>query len=210
MRAAWTGYARALQLQSTEIEQIDLFSWGCGLKIPGRPAIPSHVDLFDRCDDWRAALRDTDKHQWRDRLPTAIGDPAVADEHPPLVRALDTLRQLARIDHSTTAWLSAPFALRDRGLSATPRPCLVGGAKAFRMKPRPGEADWFTVLRDLASAAAIGLERLHGLKRGYRDAQRTIAAEYRPGALPRLLALSQHRPLLSPQSRSEEHTSELQ
>src|SRR3546814_6851293 len=89
-------------------------------------------------------------------------------------------------------------------------PCLVGGAKAFRMKPRPGEADWFTVLRDLASAAAIGLERLHGLKRGYRDAQRTIAAEYRPGALPRLLALSQHRPLLSPQSRSEEHTSELQ
>src|SRR3546814_7912529 len=91
------------------------------------------------------------------------------------------------------------------------------------MKPRPGEADWFTVLRDLASAAAIGLERLHGLERGYRDAQRTIAAEYRPGALPRLLALSQHRPLLSPQSvadqlamsiagaskRSEEHTSEI-
>src|SRR3546814_15390185 len=57
---------------------------------------------------------------------------------------------------------------------------ILGGAKAFRMKPRPGEADWFTVLRDLASAAAIGLERLHGLERGYRDAQRTIAAEYRP------------------------------
>src|SRR3546814_8128627 len=73
MRAAWTGYARALQLQSTEIEEIDLFSWGCGLKIPGRPAIPSHVDLFDRWDDWRAALRDTDKHQWRDRLTTEIG-----------------------------------------------------------------------------------------------------------------------------------------
>src|SRR3546814_12969129 len=72
------------------------------------------------------------------------------------------------------------------------------------MKPRPGEADWFTVLRDLASAAAIGLERLHGLERGYRDAQRTIAAEYRPGALPRLLALSQHRPLLSPPSVADQ------
>src|SRR3546814_8423635 len=133
MRAAWTGYARALQVQSTEIEEIALVSWGCGLKIPGRPAIPSHVDLVDRWDDWRAALRDTDKHQWRDRLPTAIGDPAVADEHPPLVRALDTLRQLARIDHSTTAWLSAPFALRDRGLSATPLPCLVGDRKSTRL-----------------------------------------------------------------------------
>src|SRR3546814_13766032 len=78
MRAAWTGYARALQLQSTEIEEIDLFSWGCGLNIPGRPAIPCHVALFDRWDDWRVALRDTDKQQWRYRQPTTIGDPAVA------------------------------------------------------------------------------------------------------------------------------------
>src|SRR3546814_9272385 len=102
MRAGWTGYARALQLQSAEIEEIDLFSWGCGLKIPGRPPLTSHVDLFDRWEEWREALRDTDKHQWRDRLPTAIGDPATAAEHPPLVRALDTLRQLARIDRKST------------------------------------------------------------------------------------------------------------
>src|SRR3546814_6320951 len=94
MRAAWTGYARALQLQSTEIEEIDLFSWGCGLKIPGRPAIPSHVDLFDRWDDWRAALRDTDKHQWRDRLPTAIGDPARSEEH------TSELQSLMRISYA--------------------------------------------------------------------------------------------------------------
>jgi len=56
------------------------------------------------------------------------------------------------------------------------------------------------VLRSLASAAEAGLARLHGLERGYRDAQRAIAAEYRPSALPALLALIQHRPLLSPQS----------
>src|SRR3546814_15851280 len=83
-------------------------------------------------DLWRAALRDTDKHQWRDRLPTAIGDPATAAEHPPLVRALDTLRQLARIDHSITAWLSAPFALRDRGLSATRSEERRGGQACVR------------------------------------------------------------------------------
>ena len=200
IRAAWTGYARALQLQSAEIDEIDVFSWGCGLALPNRPSIPSHLELFDRFDEWRTALHDTDKHHWRDRLPTVIGDPAAAAEHPPLIRALDTLRQLARIDHSITAWLSAPFALRDRGLTATPLPCLAGGAKALRMKPRPSEADWLATLRGLASAAEIGLERLHSLERGYRDAQRAIAAEYRPGALPALLALIQHRPLLSPQS----------
>ena len=199
-RAAWTGYAKGLQLQSAEIDEIDVFSWGCGLPLPHRPAIPSHLDLFGRFDEWHAALRHDDRHRWRDGLPTAIGDPAEAADHPPLIRALDTLRQLARIDHSVMAWLSLPFALRDRGLSAAPLPCLAGGAKALRMKPRPNEADWLAVLRSLSHAAEIGLERLHSLERTYRDAQRAIAAEYRPGALPALLGLSQHRPLLSPQS----------
>lgn len=200
MRAAWTGYARALQLQSAEIEEIDVFSWGCGLQIPGRPPLPSHLDLFDRFAEWRAALQDDDRLRWRDRLPTAIGDPATAAEHAPVIRALDTVRQLARIDHSIMAWLSLPFALRDRGLAASPLPCLAGGAKAFRLKPQPNDDDWLAVLRALESAATLGLERLHSLERHYRDAQRAIAAEYRPGALPALLALSQHRPLLSPQS----------
>ena len=200
MRAAWTGYAKGLQLQSAEIDEIDVFSWGCGLPLPHRPAIPSHLDLFGRFDEWHATLREDDRHHWRDRLPTAIGDPVEAADHPPLIRALDTLRQLARIDHSVMAWLSLPFALRDRGLSAVPLPCLAGGAKALRMKPRPNEADWLAVLRSLANAAEIGLERLHSLERAYRDAQRVIAAEYRPGALPALLALIQHRPLVSPQS----------
>src|SRR3546814_3017232 len=35
-RAAWSGYTRALQLQSAEIDELDVFSWGCGLQIPGR------------------------------------------------------------------------------------------------------------------------------------------------------------------------------
>ena len=126
-----------------------------------------------------------------------------AKDHPPLVRAVDTVRQLARIDHSIMAWLGLPFALRDLGLTATPLPCLAGGAKAFRLKSRPNEDDWLATLRALESAARIGLERLHGLERHYRNAQRAIAAEYRPGALPALLALIQFRPLLSPQSVAE-------
>lgn len=199
-RAAWTGYAKALQLQLAEIDEIDVFSWGCGLKLTGRPALPSHLDLFDRFADWRAALDEVDPLAWRDRLPTAIGEPATAADHPPLIRALDTVRQLARLDSGIGTWLGLPFALRDRGLTASPLPCLAGGAKAFRLKRTVNEEDWLAVLRGLASAAQTGLERLHSLERGYRDAQRAIAAEYRPGELPALLALIQHRPLVSPQS----------
>ena len=163
----------------------------------------SHLDLFDRFEEWRASLDDPDTLAWRDGLPTAIGDPAASAAHPPLVRALDTVRQLASIDHSIMPWLGLPFALRDRGLTASPLPCLAGGAKAFRLKPRPNDDDWLVMLRGLERAATIGLERLHSLERHYRDAQRTIAAEYRPGALPALLALIQYHPLLSPQSAAE-------
>src|SRR3546814_19332049 len=85
------------------------------------------------------------------------------------------------------------------GLTATPLPCLAGGAKAFRLKRRPDENDWLAVLRALEAAARIGLERLHDLERFHRDAQRAIVAQFRPGTLPRLLALAVHQPLLSPQ-----------
>src|SRR3546814_9823168 len=68
------------------------------------------------------------------------------------------------------------------------------------MKRRPDEGDWLAVLHALEAAARIGLERLQELERHHRKAQRAIVAQFRPGALPRLLALSTHQPLLSPQS----------
>src|SRR3546814_3687889 len=77
-RASWSGYARALQLQSAEVDEIDAFSWGCGLQIPGRPLRSTTLDLFDRFDAWAAALADPDPLAWRDALPTAIGAPAGA------------------------------------------------------------------------------------------------------------------------------------
>jgi len=203
-RATWSGYATALQLQSVEIDEIDVFSWGCGLHLPDRPARATHLDPFDAFPAWSTALRDPNPLAWRDALPTAIGEPTSAADHPPLIRALERIRQLARLDTGLTPWLGLPFALRDQTLSATPLPYLAGGAKAFRLKPRPNAADWLAVLRGIESMAGIGLTRLHELERHYRDAQRAIAAEYRPGALPRLLALSQHRPLLSPQSVADQ------
>src|SRR3546814_15145200 len=47
-RAAWSGYTLPLQLQPAEIDEIDVFSWGCGLPIPGRPRRPPTVRHDDR------------------------------------------------------------------------------------------------------------------------------------------------------------------
>lgn len=199
-RAMWSGYTKALQLQSAEIEEIDVFSWGCGLKVPGRALRATNLDQFDRFEEWHTALLDKDELAWRDALPTAIGEPSTAAEHPALIRALDQVRQYARIDGTPLPWLALPFALRDKGLSATPLPCLAGGAKALRLKRTPDDADWLAILRSLEASATAGLARLDALERNYRDAQRALVAEYRPGALPALLALTQHRPLLSPQA----------
>src|SRR3546814_19553150 len=78
-------------------------------------------------------------------------------------------------------------------------PCLAGGAKAFRLKRKPDADDWLAVLRALERSAREGLERLHDLEKFHRNAQRAIVEAFRPGALPRLLAPTHHRPLLSPQ-----------
>src|SRR3546814_3645323 len=86
-RAAWSGYTRALQLQSAEIDEIDVFSWGCGLQIPGRPLRSTTVDLFDRFEVWATAMADPDPLAWRDTLPTAISVPLIAAEHPEIGRA---------------------------------------------------------------------------------------------------------------------------
>jgi len=161
------------------------------------------VDLFDRFDEWDAALRNDDTLSWRDSLSTAIGEPASASDHPLLVRAFDRVRQHARIDGSALPWLGLPFALRDFRLTAAPLPCLVGGVKAFRLKRTLDDGDWSAALRTLEISALAGLERLDALEKLYRDAQRAIIAEFRPGTLPALLALAQHQPLLSPQSVSK-------
>ncbi|WP_336975328.1 hypothetical protein [Sphingobium aromaticiconvertens] len=199
-RAAWSGYAQALCLQSAEIDEIDVFSWGCGLQIPGRPLRSTTIDLFDRFAEWTTALGNHDPLAWRDSLPMAVSTPRVTLEHPALIRAIDQVCQHARIDATALPWLGLAFALRDMGVTATPVPCLAGGAKALRMKRRPDEGDWLAVLHALEAAARIGLERLQELERHHRKAQRAIVAQFRPGALPRLLALSTHQPLLSPQS----------
>src|SRR3546814_15047370 len=97
-----------------------------------------------------------------------------------LVRALDQVRQHARIKGSILPWLGLSFALRDMGLTATPLPCLAGGAKPFRLKRRPDENDWLAVLRALEADARIGLESLHDLSRFPPDPPRATVPPFRP------------------------------
>ncbi|ATI80581.1 hypothetical protein A6768_11645 [Sphingobium yanoikuyae] len=203
LRAAWSGYARALQLQGAEIDEIDVFSWGCGLKIPGRSPRATHIDQFELFEDWREGLGRGDH-------PTVCYGPAsghaialTGPDHPPLVRAIDLVRQHARRDASPAPWLMLPFWLKDLRLSAQAHPCLVGGTKALRMKARLSEPDWLAPCRALEASAVDGLARLDQLERLYRDTQRAIMGAHRAGALPALAALTFHRPLLSPRSVSE-------
>ena len=203
IRAAWSGYTTALQLQGVEVDEIDVYSWGCGLKLPGRPLISTTFDPFDRLDEWQQALAAHEGASGRDGLPTAIGETAEAREHPPLLRALDLVRQHARVDGALEPWLMAPILLCGLGMSKTPLPCLTAGVKAFRLKRTPADTDWAAAFNALARAAEAGFDRLDHLEHLHRQGLQAVLSEYRSGALPRVLALSFARPLLSPQSVSE-------
>src|SRR3546814_21194441 len=62
-RAAWMGYTGALQLQAIEIDEIDVFSWGCELKIANRAPRDSTVDVFEEFKIGRESCRE---RVWRD------------------------------------------------------------------------------------------------------------------------------------------------
>lgn len=202
-RASWTGYARALQLQSVEIDEIDVFSWGCGLQIPGRARQTTTIDLFDHFEGWSAALADPDPHTWRDALPTAIERRATQGEHPALIRAFDQIRQYARIDASALPWLGLPFALRDAGLCITPLPCLSGGAKAFRLKRTPSQDDWSVAIRAVTRSAHEALRALLLCERLHHIEVHTLSNANRVGLLPDLLDHMRSEPVVSPRSVSE-------
>ncbi|WP_206379255.1 hypothetical protein [Sphingobium yanoikuyae] len=91
-RAAWAGYARALQLEGHEVEEIDLFSWGCRVTIPGRPLRATNRGEYEAFAPWQDMLGSSDPFAWRDALPKAVELPAEAADHPPLVRALEQIR----------------------------------------------------------------------------------------------------------------------
>lgn len=198
LRAAWTGYARALQLQSVEIDEIDVFSWGCGLVLPQRAPRSSVADDFAPFLLWRTAMAARGRH-WREDLPFALDLPDGFAAAPALLRAFEITRHFACATGTAESWLALPMLLQRLGVTQTPLPCLVGGDKAFRLAPRADEALLRRLLKAVAQAASDGTARLVAMETDRARAVAAIVAERRPGLLPRVLAFAQYAPLLSPQ-----------
>ena len=198
LRAAWTGYTRALQLQSVEIDEIDVYSWGCGLVLPRRAPRSSVGNAFAAFVPWQNALAARGRH-WREDLPFAV---EVSDDFtaaPALLRALEIVWQYAVATDDEQPWLALPTLLQRLGVTKTPLPCLVVGDKRFRLSQRPDDAMLRRSLKAIAQAAYEGLARLDAMETDRARAMAGIAAERRPGMLVQLLAFAQHNPLLSPQ-----------
>ncbi|MBV9841008.1 MAG: hypothetical protein JOY99_05650 [Sphingomonadaceae bacterium] len=197
LRASWAGYARALRLQTVEIDEIDLFSWGTGVPIPGRQRRMSHLDELDQLPAWRGSLEQGGQGRWRDELPFT---PIIDETLPLVLRALALVRQYALADETIWPWLTLPQFLRASGLTRRSLPCLTGGGRSFRRAGAlPIDAPRAAV-RALMTAATDGLELLDRLERAHHDAIRALLGLRRPGLLPKLAALSLTLPAISPKA----------
>lgn len=199
-RAAWTGYARALQLQGGEIDEIDVFSWGAGVPLPARPTRHTHDDEFGAFTSWWAELELRDRDAWRDALPFT---PDLDRTLPRIIQAVDLTRQYARRSRGIEPWLALPRFLYLLGVTASPLPCLIAGTKSFRLQATPSEDMLRVTLKALAGAGQKGLESLETMEAAYRASVRAIRSEYRPGKLPQLLALSLSTAVLGPASAAQ-------
>lgn len=202
-RAAWTGYATALQLQGVELDEIDVFAWGCALPLPGRARLATLDDPFDGFARWRDQFAGNARRHWREDLGSrVVPDPTYAG--PVLLRALEAVRQISIAEGSIDAWLALPLLLQRMGVTTALLPCLVAGEKRLRFDQPADEAVLRRLLKVLAGAAATGLDRLDAIERDRLRAVRAILATARPGALARFTARLQHRPVASPQAIAAE------
>lgn len=203
LRAAWTGYATALRLQGHEVDEIDVFSWGCALSLPGRPRLSTLDDPFADFACWQAQFAGNARRHWRDDLGALVeADPSYGG--PRLLRALEAVRQIAMREPAIDAWLSLPLLLQRMTITRCPLPCLVVGEKRLRFGQPTDEAVLRRLLKSCAEAADTGLERLYAIERDRLRAARTIQAASRPGALPRLLTRLQAKPMVGPQTIARE------
>ena len=203
LRAAWTGYAHALQLQGHEIDEIDVFAFGCGIQVPGRAHLTTVYDPFEQFEPWRRQLVDRPAQHWREGIGAAV-DPDPNYAGPRLIRALEALRQISLGDPSIEAWLALPVLLARMGITQTPLPCLVSGEKRLRFAQAADPALLRRLLRALAEHATTGLARLDALEHDRNLAVKSIAASARQASLTRLAAQLQFKPVTSPQGLSSE------
>lgn len=197
LRASWSGYARALQAQGAEIEEIDIFSHECGIPLPSREPIFTLTDPFAALPAWRAGFVYNGRRHWTDGLEFAFSPPQGWANRPALLRALDLTARQARAIGTADAWLGLPLLLQRLGVTRNLLPNLVVGDKAIRLAPRDSRiiSRYFRALR---LAASDGLAVIESMERDRLQAAAALAQSFRPGNLMALSALRMHLPVLSP------------
>ncbi len=197
-RASWTGYATALRAQGAEIDEIDIFGRECSVNLPGRPAIPTHLDDRDALRTWQQQLAQRHVRYWRDELAIAADVPLDWNQRPALLRALEITARHARADRTIEPWLAVPALLRSMKITQATLSCLTIGDNALRLVPRDTQAIVLRNLRSVANRAEEGLARLQALEEDRLRAAVAIQAAHRPGKLLELLAFVQFVPVVSP------------
>ncbi len=168
-----------------------------------RLTISTLDDPFEGFARWRDQFDGNARRHWREDLGARVlPDPTYAG--PVLLRALEALRQISIVDYSVDAWLAIPLLLQRMGVTTVLLSCLVAGEKRLRFDQPADEAVLRRLLKALAEAAATGLDRVDAIERDRLRAARAILAIARPGALARLAARLQARPVASPQAISAE------
>ena len=197
-RASWTGYTTALRAQGAEIDEIDIFGRECAVNLPGRPAMPTHLDDPDALPTWQRQLAHREGGYWRDERAIATDVPEDWSQRPAILRALEITARRARADSTITPWLAVPALLRSMTITQAVLPCLTIGDTALRLAPRDTEAIVLRNLRSLTDRADEALVRLQALEDDRLRAAAAIHGAHRPGKLLELLSLVQFAPVVSP------------
>lgn len=202
LRAAWSGYATALQLQGAEIDEAEVFAWGTGVPLPGRQHRSSLDDPFSAFDGWRRSLAATG-HHWQEQLPfTPELDDGFAAA-PALLRACEVMRQFALADRSIQPWLWLPVLLHRMGVTQAPLPSLAGGHKALRFGSLQAGPQCLRLLRQMTRAADQSIASIDAIEDDRRRAIYAISGLHRPGLLTALAAALLHHPVTSPDRIAE-------
>ena len=199
-RVKLTGYAASLRLQHEPIEEVDVFSYFCGLRLPGRAIPETNSDPYAEFAEWEAMLADGKGRHWREALPFTFELPKGWESAPQLVKALAVLDKWVKADHTKLAWLQGPLLLHQFGLTNAVLPNLVFGDAAMRNVGTDSDNLLRGLLRQASNAAEIGLARFGAMENALVRFVSVSAQERRPGKLEDLGMLLLIEPLLTPRS----------
>lgn len=197
-RAKLSGYAAALYLQNEQIDEVDVFSHFCGLRLPGRAIPETNSEPYAEFAKWEALLHDGEGRHWRQALPFTFDLPQGWEGAPKLVRSLVVLHKWTSVDMTKMAWLQGPILLQQFRVTNAVLPNLVFGNAAMRSNNSRTDVLLRQLLTDLRKVAEVGLARFDAMEDATMRFANIVAKEKRLGKLKDLGLLLLIDPLLTP------------